>query len=198
MERDYSAPSTGRMAQSDPTADVGSQPNSGTMAEQAKHAVANVASQATEQASQRVESGITRGKDRTARALGAVAQSLRSVGNELRDQDEGGISRFVDRAADRADEMVNRLNNADPNTLIDDIEAFARREPAMFIGGAIAIGIVAARFLKSSRRGDERSTPSAPPTARMNATVPAERDVTDSLVHRDAIPTPGSAGQPTL
>ena len=198
MERDLSTSTTGGVTPSEPTSNVGSQPNSGTMTEQAKHAVLNVANQATEKASERVESGIARGKDRTARALGAVAQSLRSVSSELHQQNEQGIGRFVDRAADRADEIVNRLNNADPDTLLDDIEAFARREPAVFIGGAIAIGLVAARFLKSSRRGQGRSTPSTQLAQRTNANLPAERDVTDSLRYRDDMPARGPNGQPTF
>ena len=103
----------------------------GNTVEQAKHAIANVAEQATA----RAESGLTRAKDRTAGTLDAVAQSLRSVGNDLRGRNEETIGRFVDRAADRADQIANRLNNADPAAWIDDIEKFARREPALFIGG---------------------------------------------------------------
>jgi hypothetical protein len=34
--------------------------------------------------------------------------------------------------------------------LVGDVENFARRQPALFIGGALALGILAARFLKSS------------------------------------------------
>ena len=30
------------------------------------------------------------------------------------------------------------------------VESFARREPLLFIGGAFALGMVAARFLKAS------------------------------------------------
>ena len=163
----------------------------GNTVEQAKHAIANVAEQATA----RAESGLTRAKDRTAGTLDAVAQSLRSVGNDLRGRNEETIGRFVDRAADRADQIANRLNNADPAAWIDDIEKFARREPALFIGGAIAAGLLAARFLKSSRRAEGQQPSSTQQPPRMNAAPAAERDVTDSLVHRD---TPGSAGQPTF
>lgn len=197
MERDQNQPMSG-MSSSVTRADSETLPNSGSLTEQAKHAVANVASQATDRASEQVESGLDRGKVRTAKALGAVAQSLRAFGNELRSQNEEGIGRFADRAADRADQMATRLNNADPHSLIDDVEDFARREPAVFIGGAIAIGLVAARFLKSSRRDASRQTPNLPAMSRANAIVPAERDVTDSLRVRDDMPQRGPNGQPIL
>lgn len=197
MERDQNWPRTEGTNPSASSPDVGTS-SSGSLTEQAKHTVANVASQATEKAGEQVESGITRGKDRTAKALGAVAQSLRAFGNELRSHDEHGISRFADRAANRADQMANRLNNADPHTLIDDVEDFARREPALFIGGAVAIGLLAARFLKSSRRDGGRQSMSVQSANRTSALVPAERDVTDSLRVRDAMPTRGPNGQPIL
>jgi ElaB/YqjD/DUF883 family membrane-anchored ribosome-binding protein len=186
------------MSSSVTRADSETLPNSGSLTEQAKHAVTNVASQAADRASERVESGLDRGKVRTAKALGAVAQSLRAFGNELRSQNEEGIGRFADRAADRADQMATRLNNADPHSLIDDVEDFARREPAVFIGGAIAIGLVAARFLKSSRRDGSRQTPNLPAMSRANAIVPTERDVTESLRVRDDMPPRGPNGQPIL
>ena len=94
--------------------------------------------------------------------------------------------------------MVNRLNNANPDTLLDDVEAFARREPAMFIGGAIAIGLLAARFLKSSRRSAARPLSSAQLMQRTSPNLPAERDVTDSLRYRDDIPARGPNGQPAF
>jgi hypothetical protein len=34
--------------------------------------------------------------------------------------------------------------------LIGDVEQFARRSPALFLGGAFALGVLAARFVKSS------------------------------------------------
>ena len=198
MERDQNWQMSESSNPSASSADVGTQPSSGSLTEQAKHTVANVASQATERASEKVESGLARGKDRTAQALGAVAQSLRAFGSELRTHNEEGIGRFVDRTADRADQLVNRLNNADPHSLIDDVEDFARREPAVFIGGAIAVGLLAARFLKSSRRGGGRQPMNVQSASRTNAMVPAERDVTDSLRVRDAMPGRGPNGQPIL
>jgi hypothetical protein len=35
---------------------------------------------------------------------------------------------------------------------VDEVENFARRRPAMFLGGAFLLGLAATRFLKSSRQ----------------------------------------------
>lgn len=175
---------------------AGTMPNQSapdSMMDQAKEAVGNAANQAAE----RAQSEMTRGAERAASAVDAVAQSLRTFGRELNNRNEAGIGRMVDRAADRAEQMAKRLNNADPGAMLDGIEDFARREPAMFIGGALALGLLTARFIKSSRRSASR-TPSAQPVNRANAMVPVERDVTDRLRHRDDIPGMGPMGQPTL
>jgi hypothetical protein len=34
--------------------------------------------------------------------------------------------------------------------MIQEVERFARRQPALFLGGAFTLGLIAARFLKSS------------------------------------------------
>lgn len=199
MERQPDTSMTGNVMTNESLAGGTSQSGSEGVVEQAKQTVANVANEATAQATQKVQSGVAQGKDRTARALGAVADSLRSAGNDLRGRDEGMISQLVDRAADRASQIADHLNNSDPNALLDDVENFARREPMMFVAGAFAIGLVAARFLKSSRRG-RRSTGMAQPISRATAPVPVrtERDVTNSLVHRDSFPNAGPSGSSTI
>ena len=36
--------------------------------------------------------------------------------------------------------------------MIDEVEAFARRNPPLFLGAAFGLGVLAVRFLKSSRQ----------------------------------------------
>ena len=198
MERQPDTPMTGNVMTNEST--PGSTPQSGAegAVEQAKQTVANVANQAKGQATGKVQSSVSQGKERTARALGAVAESLRSAGNDLRGRDEGMIGQFIDGAADRASRIADHLNNSDPNALLDDLENYARREPAVFLGGAFVVGLIAARFLKSSRRGNGRQMDTAQPISRAVAPVPTERDVTNSLVHRDSYPNAGPSGPSTI
>ena len=198
MERQPDTPMTGNVMTNEST--PGSTPQSGAegAVEQAKQTVANVANQAKGQATEKVQSSVSQGKERTARALGAVAESLRSAGNDLRGRDEGMIGQFIDGAADRASRIADHLNNSDPNALLDDLENYARREPAVFLGGAFVVGLIAARFLKSSRGGNGRQMDTAQPISRAVAPVPTERDVTNSLVHRDSYPNAGPSGPSTI
>ena len=53
--------------------------------------------------------------------------------------------------------VADYVQRADVREMMNEVEDFARRRPAVFIGSAFAVGLLAARFLKSSREGEERS-----------------------------------------
>jgi len=89
-------------------------------------------------------------KDRATDGLGSVAQAVRQSTQHLRDGKHETIAQYVERAADQIDRFSNELKNRDVNQLVNDVQRFARRQPALFVGSAFAIGVVGARFLKSS------------------------------------------------
>jgi hypothetical protein len=111
-----------------------------------------LAGQVQQKATQRVESGLAKGKTQAAETLNTLAQSLLSSGQQLRERDQENVSRYVDQVADRVQRMSNYLQNTDVSEIIDNTENFARRRPALFLGGAFALGLIGARFLKSSQR----------------------------------------------
>jgi hypothetical protein len=80
-----------------------------------------------------------------------VAQAVRATTRELRGQQHGALAEYVERAADQLDRFSDRLENKDVGELYRDAQAMARRRPMMFIGTAFAIGLVGARFFKSSK-----------------------------------------------
>ena len=87
--------------------------------------------------------------------LASVADSLRQVGDNLRGADEeNAVGKFTaqygDEIARRIESVSNYLDNADLKDITRDLERLARRQPALFVGGAFALGLLAARFLKSS------------------------------------------------
>jgi len=94
-------------------------------------------------------------KDRGVEALGSVAQAVRSSTQRLRDEKHETIARYVDQAVDRIDTWTKQLKEKDVTELLTDAQRLARRQPAVFIGSAFALGLVAARFLKSSQPGHE-------------------------------------------
>jgi hypothetical protein len=127
--------------------DNGGQHDGGLKA-QARQQLQTVRGRATDQITQRVAEQ----KGRTADTLSTVAQSLHQTSQLLRDQNEEGMSRYVDRAADQVERLAGYLQTTDIDEVVDSVEELARRRPGVFIGGAFAIGFLASRFIKASRR----------------------------------------------
>lgn len=89
-------------------------------------------------------------KERATDGLGSLAQAVRQSTQPFRDQKQDVIAQYIERAADQLEGFSARLRDRDINDLVGDVQQFARRQPAMFIGAAFAAGVLAARFLKSS------------------------------------------------
>ena len=132
------------------TGETGS--SGGGMASQATEALG----QATDQAKSTATSKVSEQKDKAAEGLGSVAQAFTQVGDQLRSENPT-IAGFADTAADRLQQFAGTLSTKDVTELMDDVEQFARRQPAMFLGAAFALGVVGARFFKSSTPSSSRS-----------------------------------------
>ncbi|MEO7112021.1 MAG: hypothetical protein ABI183_16375 [Polyangiaceae bacterium] len=113
-----------------------------------KHAK-ETASHVADQAVGLVESQISQQQKKSVGELGNVAKALRGTRSELGENFAGPI---VDQAADQIERATKFLESASLGEIVDGVEDFARREPLLFIGGAFAVGMLGARFLKSSSR----------------------------------------------
>ncbi len=91
-------------------------------------------------------------KSRAADSLGGVAHALRQTGDNLDGGDQGALGQYAHRAADTVDHLSEQLRNKSVDQLFSEAEDFARREPEVFLGGAVLLGLLAARFLKASGR----------------------------------------------
>ncbi len=161
--------------------------------EQAKDRAVHLAGDAREQVTQRVESGLDRGKARAADTLGGVAQALLQSSQQLRQQ-QPQIGDYAERAAREMQRFSDYLQRTDVHALVDRAEDVARRQPALFLGGMFALGVVGARFLRSSQRAQrptyergssafdhadaERYGPDYPP--RPSASYPQDHGATPS------------------
>jgi uncharacterized protein with von Willebrand factor type A (vWA) domain len=97
------------------------------------------------------------------------ASDLRSVGEALRNQGKDRPAQAVVRLAGYAEQAGSYLRDSDAESMLSDAEDLGRRKPAAVAAGALALGLVASRFLKASstRRYSGRQTrqPSAVPRA---------------------------------
>ena len=130
----------------------------GGIVDATKQKIQRLASQARETASGQAETRFSTGKTRATQTLGSVAQTLKSSSQQLRDQQHEGIGDYADQAANKLEEMSHYLENASLRDVATRVENFARREPALFIGSAVALGFFGARFLKSSQRNQQRES----------------------------------------
>ncbi len=120
-------------------------------ASQAKDAASRVLDQAKDQAASRADQQ----RQTVASGFQAVGQAFRSLGEDLRKQDQGPVAHYAaevgNAMAQQVDRVANYLQSRDVRQLVSDTEAFARRSPAIFLGGAFVLGLAASRFLKTSR-----------------------------------------------
>jgi hypothetical protein len=79
-----------------------------------------------------------------------VGDALRHSGRQMREQDAGPMSQVPDKAADQIDKLSEYLSSKSVDELVADVEEFGRQNPVLFVGGAFAVGVLAARFLKSA------------------------------------------------
>ena len=90
-------------------------------------------------------------KNKATEGLGTVAEAVRQTTQHLREQRHDTIARYVDEAANQLERISQRLRDKDLGEMLNDAQEFARRRPAVFIGSAFALGMISARFFKSSR-----------------------------------------------
>jgi hypothetical protein len=113
------------------------------------------AERTAEQVKERGAAVAAEGKEFVAGQVEGVAVALRRTAEGLRDEGQGPFAKYAERLADGIGRISSSLREQDFRGLYRKAEDFARREPALFIGGALALGFVAARFLKSGPRADE-------------------------------------------
>lgn len=131
-----------------------------SLTDQAKQTVQNTAQQAKEQgghlleqAKEQLRGKVTDGKEQAAGSLESVAVALRETGDSLRSQDQSPFAGLLDTAAGAVENVSNYLRDHEVEDLVREVEEFGRRQPALFLGAAFALGFMAARFLKSTSGG---------------------------------------------
>lgn len=99
---------------------------------------------------------------RVASGLETAAGLLRGAGEQLRALDQQTAAKYVDGAAERTTELSRSLREQDVSQLIEGAEQYARRQPGLFLGGALALGFLGARFFASSTPKPEAPPPPQP------------------------------------
>jgi hypothetical protein len=110
----------------------------------------NLTSQVARSAQGLVAAEVGKQTDKGATDLRDVAKALRKTSQEL---ENNMAAPYVEKAADQIDRASTFLRTADATDVMRTVERFAKREPLLFLGGAFALGLLGARFMKSSSHG---------------------------------------------
>jgi hypothetical protein len=143
-------------------------------AQQAAGQAQEKAQAAAGQAQAKVREQLDQRSSQLAEQAHQQASDLRSVSEALRDQGKDRPAQAVDRLAGYAEQAGSYLRDTDADSMLSDAEEFGRRKPAAVAAGALALGLLASRFLKasSSRRYSARQT-QQPRAAATGSAMPA-------------------------
>jgi hypothetical protein len=158
--------------------------------DQAGERASQVADQVMDQATSRMDLG----KEYAVETLTGVAQALRQTGQHLReDSSQPTLGQYADTGAQQLERFTGYLHQRDTNQLLSEVESYARRNPTIFAGGAFALGLLAARFFRSSgQRSQTRSVPGGTPSGSFSPLAPSRQAGT----HAGMPPRPTTGQRP--
>jgi len=113
--------------------------------------------QAVDQVQQQAQSVLSQQKEQASQTLGNMAGALHQTAQTLRDRgQQDQFAQLADKASEQVDRFSTFLRDKDLGEITHEVEDFARKEPALFLSGAVALGLMAARFLRGSSQRAEQ------------------------------------------
>jgi hypothetical protein len=99
-------------------------------------------------------SSLSSSRSETADRIDGIASAFRRTSDSLRSENQERVASLTDTLAEQVERLSSYLRDHDLKDVRNDVESLARRQPAVAIGAALALGMLGARFLKSSQRND--------------------------------------------
>lgn len=126
-------------------------------ANQVTDQVKQTAGQVADTAQHSAESQLSTRKNQAAQSVDSAVHALNQVSNQLRQDNQQPLAQVTDFAAQGLGHVSDYLQNTSVRSIVGDIENVARQQPALFLTGAFALGVIAARFIKSSGSATNQS-----------------------------------------
>ena len=107
------------------------------------------------------ESMLEEQRQQVAQKVSGIAEALRSAANSLEQSQNRALAGYVDQAADQVASIYRTVRERHWSEIVADTEDFARRQPTLFVLGAVATGFLVGRFLWAGgrhRRGDAEAS----------------------------------------
>lgn len=126
--------------------------------DRAKEAVKHMSEELRDDAAHKAKSLISGTRESFAEDLGTLARSMRQAAQSFEERDSRLAADYAQAAACGVEKLADYLQEKDLGRIVDDVEDFARRRPAVVLGGAFAAGFFLARLFKNAARSSGRQT----------------------------------------
>lgn len=101
----------------------------------------------------------TKGAERVASTADSTASALRRAADDV-EGDNRMIGTALRKSAESIERATQSLHGGDYSRALDDLNGFARRQPALFLGASVALGFALARVGKTAIEEASDGTPS--------------------------------------
>ena len=119
--------------------------------------IGNAARDILDDTTEKVKSAVSEQKNAGAEYLDKVAHAIHRAAGEF-EADVPQAARYMRRAGSELSTVAKAVRQRHVRELITEVEDVARRQPALFFGGAVVLGFAALRFLKSAPPAPARGT----------------------------------------
>lgn len=108
---------------------------------------------ASERASEKAEAAL----DQVSRHGDSVKEAVDDVAATISEHSDT-LGRYAGEFADQVSRLNDRIKDSSVDELASDVRRLARDNPAMFMLGAVSIGVIASRFFRASDRTSASGT----------------------------------------
>jgi hypothetical protein len=134
-----------------------------TAADQAKQVTQETKRQAQDliaQGRSQLQDQARTGQQKAGEGISGIAQQLRTMVEGGGETPSGPAADLVRQAGDKLEELASWVQAREPGELVDEVRAFARRKPGVFLLGAAVAGVVAGRLTTGVVAAHKDSSPS--------------------------------------
>ena len=117
------------------------------------------ASQTFEEAQRQGKSHLDAQKDKAVEQVEKLSDALGQASARLRDEGQPSLATYTDQVASSMTSLAEKFRERSVDDLIRETKNLARREPALFLAGSVALGFAISRFFKASSTDQESGQP---------------------------------------